>query len=144
KRRSPPRPMDGTLSLRLSRAKKKLAAIKEIDFFDAPARAQAVASVAALEDLVRTPPIHKPMAASLEGLVGRTWITRRGIQVDRIASAWFIRRFIDPRAHLRFVDPASPDKRPGEISYDMVGGDFSHEGDRCSFETLILRTGIRD
>src|SRR5437773_9718198 len=65
-----------------------------------------------------------------------------GIHIDRIASAWFIRRFIDPGARLRFVDAQSVDVRPGELRFDMVGGDFSHEEDRCTFETLLARTGI--
>jgi len=77
------------------------------------------------------------------GLVGRTWATRRGIQIDRIASAWLIRRFIDPRARFRFIDPAE-ERDPNELRFDMVGGDFSHEEDRCTFETLVRRTGLSD
>ena len=80
--------------------------------------------------------------AARSELLGRTWVTRRGIHIDRIASAWFIRRFIDPGARLRFVDAQSVDVRPGELRFDMVGGDFSHEEDRCTFETLLARTGI--
>lgn len=76
-------------------------------------------------------------------LVGRTWATRRGIQIDRIASAWLIRRFIDPRARFRFIDPAE-EREPNELRFDMPGGDFSHEEDRCTFETLILRIGLSD
>jgi hypothetical protein len=75
--------------------------------------------------------------------VNRIWVTRRGIHIDRIASAWLIRRFVDPRARFRFVDPKAP-PRKGEVRFDMVGGDFSHEGDRCTFETLIARTGLTD
>jgi hypothetical protein len=71
-------------------------------------------------------------------LAGRTWTTRRGVQVDRIASAWLIRRFIDSKARFRFVDPSEP-PRPAELRFDMPGGDFTHEGDRCTFETLLLR-----
>lgn len=134
----------GAMPSRLARAKKRLAAIEAIDFFEAPGRSEAVASVAALEDVLVNPPaVARPQAAGRD-LVGRTWVTRRGIQVDRIASAWFVRRFIDPHARLRFIDPGSPDQRPGEITYDMVGGDFTHEEARCTFETLIFRTGTRD
>src|SRR5262249_40249627 len=74
---------------------------------------------------------------------GRTWVTRRGIHIDRIASAWLIRRFVDAKARFRFVDPKEP-PRPGELRFDMVGGDFTHEGDRCTFETLVARTGLSD
>jgi hypothetical protein len=77
-------------------------------------------------------------------LLGRVWVTRRGVKIDRIASAWLVRRFIDPRARFRFVDPANDVKRPGELRFDMVGGDFTHEGDRCTFETLRHRAGVED
>src|SRR4029077_17630831 len=54
-----------------------------------------------------------------------------------------IRRFIDPRARFRFVDPKEA-PRKGEIRFDMVGGDYTHEGDRCACETLGVRTGLSD
>src|SRR5207247_773117 len=66
------------------------------------------------------PPVH-----------GRTWVTRSGVHVDRIASAWLIRRFIDPKARFRFV--ASHDARtaPGGLRFDMFEAEYTHEGDRC-------------
>jgi hypothetical protein len=60
-----------------------------------------------------------------------------------MASAWFILRFIDPKARFRFADPASA-KAAGELRFDMVGGDFTHEEDRCTFETLVGRVGLPD
>ena len=77
-------------------------------------------------------------------LSNRTWVTRKGIKVDRIASAWLIRRFIDAGARFRFIDPKRETARPGEITFDMVGGDFTHEADHCTFETLASRAGIKD
>jgi hypothetical protein len=76
-------------------------------------------------------------------LRGRTWVTRPGVKIDRMASAWFIRRFVDPKARFRFADPASP-KRDGDLRFDMVGGDFTHEEDRCTLETLVGRVGLPD
>ena len=76
-------------------------------------------------------------------LRGKTWVTRPGVKIDRMASAWFIRRFVDPKARFRFADPAAP-KKDGELRFDMVGGDFTHEEDRCTFETLIGRVGLPD
>jgi hypothetical protein len=73
--------------------------------------------------------------------VGRVWATRRGVQIDRIASAWLIRRFIDPNARFRFVDAADA-RDPKELRFDMVGGDFTHEEDRCTFETLVRRIAL--
>ncbi len=132
----------GPVHARIGYATRRLAAIERVDFFGAPSRPQAVARVAELGELLAAEP-PRPGAGN-RGLVGRTWVTRQGVQVDRIASAWFIRRFVDPGARFRFVDPANPEVRPGEISFDMVDGDFTHEGDRCSFETLIFRTQTRD
>jgi hypothetical protein len=71
-------------------------------------------------------------------------VTRKGVQVDRIASAWLIRRFIDSAARFRFADSQSPEATPGEIRFDTVGGEFSHEGDRCTFETLLARLDLAD
>ena len=82
--------------------------------------------------------------ARTKDLVGRTWVTRRGIKVDRISSAWFVRRFVDPKARFRFIDPKSETARPNEIGFDMTGGEFTHEGDRCTLETLVHRTAVAD
>jgi hypothetical protein len=74
---------------------------------------------------------------------GRTWTTRRGVQIDRIASAWLIRRFIDARARFRFIDGKEP-RHPDELRFDMVDGDYTHEGDRCTFESLVAHFRVRD
>ena len=83
-------------------------------------------------------------------LAGRTWVTRPGVKIDRIATAWFVRRFIDPKAKFRF---AAPDARGAllegrssnaELRFDMVGGDFTHDGDRCTLETLVRTVGLPD
>jgi hypothetical protein len=76
-------------------------------------------------------------------LRGRTWVTRPDVHIDRLASAWFIRRFIDPKARFRFED-AKGARQEGDIRFDMVGGDFTHEEDRCTLETLVRRVGLPD
>ena len=95
--------------------------------------------------------VHRedPPARGLRAAVrlrGRVWVTRRGIKVDRIASAWLVRRFVDPAAQFRFVDPEAGPRAPrsGELRFDMSGGDFTHEGDRCTFEMLLARLGTKD
>jgi hypothetical protein len=75
---------------------------------------------------------------------GATWVTRAGIKVDRIGSAWLIRRFIDPTARFKFVPAKGYRAEPGELRFDMYQGEFTHEGDRCTFETLVLRFGLTD
>jgi len=64
--------------------------------------------------------------------------------VDRIASAWLIRRFIDPAARFRFVDPQSYQHSPQEIRFDMFEGEFTHDGDLCTFEVLLRRLALED
>jgi hypothetical protein len=74
---------------------------------------------------------------------GRQWVTRPRPGVDRFASAWLIRRFIDAGAV--FVFGASPDARPDAVPFDMYqSGGFRHVGDRCTFEVLLERFGIED
>jgi len=65
----------------------------------------------------------------------RTWVTRRGVLVDRIASAWLIQRFVDPAARFRFVETGAQ-AADGEVRFDMADAEFTHQGDRCTFETL--------
>ena len=70
-------------------------------------------------------------------------MTRAKIHVDRMACAWLIRRFIDPAAKLRFVGKDDP-RVDGELRFDMYEGEYTHEGDRCSFETLLHRFGLTE
>jgi len=121
---------------------KRLDEIRRIDFFDAPKRSAAEEAIAALD--ARATGKEKPrMLKERPELAGRTWVTRPGVKIDRIATAWFVRRFIDPKAKFRF---AAPDSRfaKDELRFDMVGGDFTHDGDRCTFETLIRVVGLPD
>ena len=126
---------------RAARARKRLEEIRRIDFFEAPRRKEAEKRVDELDAASRRP--RRGSGPERSSLVNRIWVTRRSIHIDRIASAWLIRRFVDPRARFRFVDSKEPPRR-GELRFDMVGGDFSHEGDRCTFETLVGRTGLID
>jgi hypothetical protein len=75
---------------------------------------------------------------------GQTWVTRTGVHVDRIACAWLIRRFIDPKARFRFVPARGYRPRPDELSFDMAGARYTHVGEDCTFQTLVKRFGLRD
>ena len=78
----------------------------------------------------------------LSKLRGRRWVTRPRPHVDRIASAWLIRRFIDPEATFVF---AAPKEFPTDaIPYDAPGVELSHDGEDCTFETLMKRARIKD
>jgi hypothetical protein len=131
----------------LSRLNQHLSQLGEIDFFGASGRTAAEALLAELEHsgIARgDSPAQKPAAIRPIDLAGKVWVTRRDIHVDRIACAWLIRRFIDPKAMLKFVPTKQYQPHANEFRYDMQDGEFTHEGDNCSFETLLLRAGISD
>ena len=79
-----------------------------------------------------------------EPVQARTWVTRRDVHVDRIASAWLIRRFVDAEARFKFVAAKGYRPEPGELRFDMFDGEYTHEGDRCTFETLLRRFDLTD
>ena len=106
--------------------------IRKVDFFEHPLRATVAAVI---EERKQRPRDTAPV--QLED--GRTWVTRRGIKVDRIGSAWLIRRFIDPQAKFRFVETNSYNHAKGELRFDMYDGEFTHEGEQCTFEVLVAR-----
>ena len=127
------------------RLRKRLDEIAAIDFFGA--HGQQVA-LAALADADRRDHEHPDVSGAgapelmPAELKSRTWVTRRHVHVDRIASAWLIRRYIDVDASFKFVDGKEYTPQPSELRFDMADAEFTHEGDRCTFETLVSRTGL--
>lgn len=145
KRRSRANPPEEDLASPLARARRRFDEISRIDFFRAKGRGEVERLLDALDRAIesekRRGSLRQPPPPDI---TKHAWVTRKGIKVDRIASAWLVRRFVDPKARFRFIDPKREKARPGEISFDMVGGDFTHEGDRCTFETLLKRFQIAD
>jgi len=125
----------------LEKLRKAFRAIREIDFFDAPKAHVAEAQLDRLESVSRlkTPPAARLQAAKFQG---RIWVTRPRPQIDRVACAWLIRGFIDPKATFKFATNA--DAIAGGIPFDYAHGEFSHHGEDCTFETLLARFGIAD
>lgn len=122
---------------KLSKLRRRFDEIGRIDFFGAEGREVADGILGELEQKLGG---EKMSAIRVQDdLKERVWVTRRGVQVDRIASAWLIRRFIDPKAHFKFVAPQGYAPSPGELRFDTYDGEFTHEGDRCTFEVLALR-----
>jgi rhodanese-related sulfurtransferase len=73
------------------------------------------------------------------------WVTRRRPKIDRIACPWLIRRFIDPQARILFVDPpevAAVARETGAVPFDIDNVELSHDGDRCSFDTMLQIFGL--
>ena len=135
------------LALELERIHKRMAEVTAIDFFGASGRESAERVIFALDArLQEGSPAGKAAKAKqqLQDFQGRTWVTRKGIHVDRMASAWLIRRFIDPNARFKFVPAKGYQPEPGEIRFDMYEAEFTHEGDRCTFEVLLERLGLSD
>lgn len=130
------------------RLRKRLADVVAIDFFGATGRLGAEGSIAELEGLFvadnNMDAAELRAVPTIEDLKGRIWVTRKGVHIDRIACSWLIRRFIDPDAVIRFVPGKGYVPKPGELRFDMFEGEFTHEGDRCSFEVLLARAGLDD
>jgi hypothetical protein len=130
-----------------ARLAKQLGDAARLDYFGAAARHDASAAVDALRAAGESAAEQGSDAdASPETLPrrGTVWVTRADVFVDRLASAWLIRRFIDPRARFKFVTGVRYAAQPGEIRFDMPRGEYTHEGDRCTFEVLCARFGLRD
>jgi len=127
----------------LDRLKRRLSDALGLDHFGAPGRPDAEAALDALAQRLNAPG-GPDMTHAAEAPRGRTWVTRIGVYVDRIASAWLIRRFIDPEAQFRFVAPKAYRPEPGELRFDMFEGEFTHEGDMCTFETLCRHFKLTD
>jgi hypothetical protein len=115
----------------------RLAQIAALDFFGASGREVVDGLLGGLEATLRPAAEETPARTEGTGLTGRVWVTRQGVQVDRIASAWLIRRFIDPQARFRFVLPKGYVAASGEVRFDMFEAEFTHRGDRCTFEVLL-------
>ena len=128
----------------VSRLRRRLAAVSAIDFFDAPGREIAEGLVSDLERQVHSRSASLPRATRREELHGRTWVTRKGVHIDRIASAWLIRRLVDPDAQFKFVPARGYRPAPAEVRFDMFQAEFTHEGDQCTFEVLVARLGLDD
>ena len=132
----------------LARVKRRLAEVAAIDFFGAPGREIAEGLVSGVEarmhEKMSGKKASKPPTARREDLQGKTWVTRKGIYVDRMASAWFVRRFIDSSARFKFVPAKGYKPVRGEVRFDMFEAEFTHEGDRCTLEVLIERTGLNE
>jgi hypothetical protein len=119
--------------------------IRKIDFFDAPGGAEVRRLEEAIAMRTRKPETvrrEERPALDLSKLRGRRWVTRPRPHIDRIASAWLIKRFIDPEAEFVFAEPA---QFPADaVPFDAPGVELSHQGEDCTFETLIRRARLRD
>ena len=126
----------------LVRTRRRLAEIAAIDFFGAGSRAavesalRALAQHLALQGSVAAKGARMPPNSPAPTFRDRVWVTRCDVGIDRIASAWLIRRFVDPQARFRFIAGQVHGRGDNEIRFDMFDAEFTHRGDRCTFEVL--------
>jgi hypothetical protein len=126
---------------RLNRVRRRFQDLQEIDFFGSPLRAR-LENLLAHADESSQKPGRKATRKPGE-YVNRLWMTRPRPGIDRVSSAWLIRKFIDPKA--RFVFGAEPGLHPDAIPFDMFCPQgFGHQGEDCTFETLCKHFAIRD
>lgn len=123
----------------VSELERRLDDVVERDRFGAPARA---AAESAVEEVKRQLTAVTEVSAVPARPSAATWVTRQNVFVDRIASAWLIWRFLDRKARFKFVPPTGYVPAPGEYRFDMFEGEYGHEGDRCTFETLLARFSL--
>ncbi len=131
------------LAAELAKFKQRFSEIKEIDYFETPAAHDAQMLLQRAEKTLAA----KTGFATVQKLdpgqfEGKNWLTRPRPGIDRSASAWLIRKFIDPNA--RFVFAMDPTKHAEAVPFDMAEVEFSHQGEDCTFETLVKRFGLKD
>lgn len=126
----------------IARLRRRLETQTAIDFFGAAGREPALRLIETLERKPALPASGEEASGIPADLLGRTWVTREQMFVDRLACAWAVKRFIDPAARFRFVSARGYRPEPGDLRFDMFEGEISHEGDKCSFEVLIERARL--
>src|SRR5512138_1148794 len=145
KRGPPPENRRNEVANQIARLRQRLSELVEIDFFGAPGREIADGVVSGMEARMK-PSVEsrEPAKATVrrDEYRGRTWVTRTGIKIDRMASAWLIRKFIDPNARFKFVPAKGYQPQKGEVRFDMFEAEFTHDGDLCTFEVLVERFGL--
>jgi hypothetical protein len=128
----------------LQQVRREYEALLAIDYFPGPAQAQSAQALADAEAAVTrhfSPDEPHPLQAGIRHLErtayrGKVWATRQRVWVDRVASAWLIRRFIDPDARFLWL-PTPQDCPPEAIGFDFDGAAFTHTGHRVTFEVFV-------
>jgi hypothetical protein len=135
----------------IDRLHSELERIASNDFFTAPGRAAAFAAYERCQKELRaaqgpktktSPSQVKAGKLDVAKYQGRRWVTRRNLHIDRLASAWLIKQFIDKSPRFYFV--ADGETIEGAIPFDMFGAEFTHHGEDCTFETMLKRFGLTE
>jgi hypothetical protein len=124
----------------LGRVRSRFQEIATVDFFGSAAQKRIGELIALAERGTKN--AAAPRGSKRKDYQGKVWVTRPRPGIDRSASAWLIRQFIDAKA--RFVFAADGEAPTGAIPFDMYQGGFGHRGEDCSFETLRKEFHVRD
>jgi hypothetical protein len=126
------------------RLRERFDEVSRVDFFPTPERDRAADLLMQIDREARREPMKRTVPSMTHDPAryrGKVWVTRPRPGVDRMSSAWLIRRFIDPNATFRFGHPA---KLPNAVPFDTFAAEFGHHATQCTFETLCARFGITD
>jgi hypothetical protein len=142
----------GNYETELDKLHKELERVIGTDFFNASGRTAATAAYERCHKGLRAAQsrsekraqagAQKVAAVNLASHQGRRWVTRRNLFIDRLAAIWLIKRFVDAKARFFFV--AEGETVEGAVGFDMYGGDFTHRGEDCTFETMIRHFGLSE
>jgi hypothetical protein len=134
------------LRAKLDGLKREVDRVDAIDYLKSPAGQRARALWETTAKRLRALETRSPaVGARRPGALpprGSTWVTRPRPHIDRIASAWLIKRFGDPDAVFAFADAADAARKG--VPFDVLGAEFGHHGEDCTFETLVKRFGLKD
>ncbi len=125
----------------LEKLYKHHAEIRQIDFFDCPEQTALATRLNQISQaLLPAMPEVTIAPRNIEDYQHVRWVTRPQPHVDRLACIWLIRRFINPKASIRYSKRA----QDGEIAFDMSTGEFQHQGNLCTFEVMAKAFGFED
>lgn len=126
----------------LGKLRRRHADIARIDYFDCPTSLRVAAKLVAIQQALSTSEssVQNVTPAIIAEYQDRRWVTRPRPHVDRLACAWLIRRFINPKAVIRYALQPEPD----EIAFDMSEAQFGHRGSLCTFETMLLAFNLNE
>ena len=125
----------------LAKLRRDYGDVARIDFFSSSSGAKVAARLRKLEEALTPASSERSVRfIAVAEYRAKRWVTRPGPYVDRLACAWLIRRFINPHAEIRYSATPTAD----EVPFDMSVGEFSHRGNLCSFETMVLAFGLQN
>jgi len=127
---------------KLEKLRKRQAEIAEVDFFNCPDAVKVTDLLRRIQDQLRQGnTVSAPVAAKkLADYRDAKWVTRPRPHVDRLACGWLIRKFINPTAEIRYA----PRSESGEVGFDMREAEFGHQGNLCTFETMMTAFGLKE